>query len=444
MRILSGTSRWLAVWLAACGGDDHATPPDGGQVADAGGPDANSAPAEDWTRDVLATGLELDLTTYAGRATIDLAPSTTSTSASFDVAGLDVTGVSDTTGQAVFMITSGRLDVAVPPGAAPPQLTIDYSFTRRPANGFDGYLTSNVTFLWPTFCGNLFPCKPDPDDGSTFTLTVTGVPAGDLAVFPGVIPGDAPTYMPAIAHGDYVKEILGTTTLGTTVNVWYFTGDGAAAMTGTADMVAWFDWYEQTYGPYLYGSDVGSVSANWGPGAYGGMEHHPYWHVARGAMSDPVTHAHEAAHGWFGNGVRIRCWEDFVLSEGTVSYMAARAIEEAGGTAAGDAVWADYQAELDYAVANGDTIAWPDTCNAIDIISDPLWSSIPYMKGAFFYRAVEQQVGRPALDAALAAFYSANAGRAAGMADMLAAIQGETGFDPTTLADGWLRSLGTP
>src|SRR5213592_1754219 len=108
------------------------------------------------------------------------------------------------------------------------------------------------------------------------------------------------------------------------------------------------------------------------------MEHHPYWHVAKDAMSDEETQAHEAAHGWFGNGVRIRCWEDFVLSEGTVSYLAARALEKVGGAAAGKAVWDSYQLQLDAAVMNGDTIALPDTCNAIDIISDPLWSSIPY------------------------------------------------------------------
>jgi aminopeptidase N len=41
-------------------------------------------------------------------------------------------------------------------------------------------------------------------------------------------------------------------------------------------------------------------------------------------MGREVDQVHEAAHGWFGDGVRLRCWEDFVLSEGTASHLDAR------------------------------------------------------------------------------------------------------------------------
>lgn len=54
-------------------------------------------------------------------------------------------------------------------------------------------------------------------------------------------------------------------------------------MQGGAHLRQVFDWLETTYGEYLFGDEVGSVSVAWGPGAYGGMEHHPYWHVASGA-----------------------------------------------------------------------------------------------------------------------------------------------------------------
>ena len=54
-----------------------------------------------------------------------------------------------------------------------------------------------------------------------------------------------------------------------------------------------------------FGKVAGSVSADWGPGDYGGMEHHPYWHVGKNDFKDEVTHVHEAVHGWFGDGVRI-------------------------------------------------------------------------------------------------------------------------------------------
>lgn len=437
----------LACWalVGGCGGGSSvpdAMPFTGDAIIEPDGPaQPDAGPPVEPGRDIVATGLTLDVTAHTGTAVITLAPSMTSTSASFEVQGLTISSVLAGGAPAQYAVSDGRLEIAVPPGAAAPELTIDYTFAVQ--SSFDGYLSSGLTFLWPYFCGNLFPCKSGPDDGTTFTLAVTGVPAGQTAVFPAAIPGEAPSYMIALAVGSYTQVDLGTTSAGTAVHVWTLPGDPAETTAATARLRDIFDWFETAYGPYSFGTSVGSVSAPWGPGAYGGMEHHPYWHVARGAMGDEVTHAHEAAHGWFGNGVRMKCWEDFVLSEGTVSYLAARSIEQTGGLMAGQAVWSDYQAELDFAVANGDTRAYPAGCNQIDLLNDPLWSSIPYMKGAFFYRAVEQQIGRDVLDGVLASFYLAHVGQAATMQDMLDAIAA-TGFDPTALADGWLRGLGTP
>src|SRR5439155_6115404 len=135
------------------------------------------------------------------------------------------------------------------------------------------------------------------------------------------IPADAPSYMLAWAVGDYTKVDLGTTSAGRKVSVSYLPGGKAAALAGTKHLPQYFDWLERTYGGYLFGNEVGSVSAAWGAGAFGGMEHHPFWHISNGSLGDAETHAHEAAHGWFGDGVRIACWEDLTLSEGTVSYL---------------------------------------------------------------------------------------------------------------------------
>src|SRR5262249_44445133 len=100
--------------------------------------------------------------------------------------------------------------------------------------------------------------------------------------------------------------------------------------------------------------------------------------------------------------------------------------------------------ELDAAVTAGDTKAWPETCNAIDINTDPLKSNIPYMKGAFFYRKVADAIGAAKLDDILASFYRAHHGGAASMGDMLAAIRDESGFDVSALATRYLQSLGNP
>jgi aminopeptidase N len=170
------------------------------------------------------------------------------------------------------------------------------------------------------------------------------------------------------------------------------------------------------------------------------MEHHPFWHVAASSMADETTHAHEAAHGWFGNGVRMRCWEDFVLSEGTVTYLAARALGEYGVD-----VWPDYEAALDgFCPGFGNTIAWPAGCNEIDILTHPLWSSVPYYKGAAFYRAVAQRIGEGTLDQAIAGFYAAHVGQAAGMQDMVDAIETHGGMPIDDLVEGWLRTQECP
>jgi aminopeptidase N len=306
--------------------------------------------------------------------------------------------------------------------------------------------TEQLTFLWPYFCGNLFPCKSDPADGVAFTLKVTGAAAGMTAVYPTSIPADAPSYMPAIAVAQFTKLDLGKTTKGTQVNAWHLPGQDAVAAAGTKHLTQVFDFYEKTYGDYTFGTTAGSVSANWGPGAYGGMEHHPYWHVGKDDFGSEEVHAHEAAHGWFGDGVRIACWEDFVLSEGTVTYLAAHALEQVQVD-----VWKDYSCELKYVCdpANGaNTIALPTTCNAIDILNDPLWSNVPYMKGAYFYREVAKTIGAAVLDTALSEFYKANVGKAAKMQDLIDHIKTKTDAAGKAAVDkletDWLKTLDCP
>jgi hypothetical protein len=241
------------------------------------------------------------------------------------------------------------------------------------------------------------------------------------------------------------------TTKGTKVSTWYLNdvADNAAdATSGTAHLRDVFDFYEKTYGDYSFGTEVGSVSANWGPGDYGGMEHHPFWHVGSGSMYSEEVHAHEAAHGWYGDGVRIQCWEDFVMSEGTATYLAARSL----GTLGVD-LWADYGCELqavcDADASNGpNAIALPDTCDKIDILNDNLWSDVPYMKGAFFYKAVADAIGVEVLDGALSDFYKAHVGKQARMQNLIDFIKTKTDADGAAAVDlaetKWLLTLACP
>jgi hypothetical protein len=121
-----------------------------------------------------------------------------------------------------------------------------------------------------------------------------------------------------------------------------------------------------------------------------------------------------------------------------------RAIEDAEGVAAADALWTTIESRLTTAVARADTIAYPEGCNEIDILTDPLWSRIPYEKGAFFFRAVEERVGRAKLDAALSSFYQSHVGQAATMQALLDAISSDTQVEINDLSEAWLRGLGIP
>ncbi|MGK3962768.1 M1 family metallopeptidase [Sorangium sp. So ce118] len=425
-------------------GGDGGDGGDGGGTGGSGGGHTTPPAGEDWTRDILSTALELDLASLTGRATIVLAASD-STAASFEIGDLEIVSVADGSGALDHAVSSGRLDVGVPSTGSDATIIIDYSF--KPHEDSDGWMPgSGVSLLWPYFCGNLFPCKSDPADGSRFTMRVTGVPEGMTAVYPESIPTAAPSYMPAIAVAEFTQLELGTTSGGTRVSVWHLPGQEADAAAGTAHLVEVFDFLETTYGPYPFGDSVGTVSANWGGGDYGGMEHHPFWHLSSGSLYSEEINAHEAAHGWFGNGVRIACWEDFILSEGTATYLAARALEELGVDA-----WASYECSLKSACdpeAGRNTIALPDTCGEIDILNDPLWSTVPYMKGAFFFREVAETIGVDALDRTLGAFYTANVGKAARMQDLLDAIKAATdaaGADAIdALITEWLRTLECP
>jgi aminopeptidase N len=379
---------------------------------------------------VKATHLDVDLAAHTAVATIELEHDG---NVALEVGGLTISDVTDDRGHRTYKIVNGSLRVSSVRGP----VVITYAFTEH--DMADGLLPGGSTVIWPYFCGNVFPCHSQPADGTTFTLNLDGVPANASAVYPEAITTEAPPYMLAWAVGAYDHQTLGTTAAGTTISVYWLPNGRTAALAGTKNLVEVFGWYEHTLGAYAFGKDVASVSVVWGEGLYGGMEHHPYWHIAKDAMSDEVTHAHEAAHGWFGDGVRLRCWEDFVLSEGTVSYLAARALTKVGGATMAAKVWAEYQSELDAAEAEGGAPAWPTGCNRIDIIKDKLFTNLPYMEGAFFYKEVAAAVGVDVLDGVLGRFYVAHKNKPAGMQDMIDAIKHDTGFDPKPIVAARLR-----
>ncbi|HSN26120.1 MAG TPA: M1 family aminopeptidase [Kofleriaceae bacterium] len=420
-------------FLAACGG--------GGSS----GPDAPMTvqPTANPAREIVNTQLTFDVTAKTGTAIVTFAPSDTP-GATVEVGDLGFDhiqwdGLEVPTGSPA----PGKMDLGLP--ASSDMLDVTFTYRWNTHEGFTGISANGYTLIWPYYCGNMFPCHSQPADGTTFTLAVSGVPDGKMAVFPAAITSEAPSYQVAWSIDAYTKMDVGTTTAGTAISVWYRSGEQAAATTGTQHLVAAFDWFEKTLGPYRFGNEYGSVSVAWPRGAFGGMEHHPFVHIASAAIGDEETNVHEAAHGWFGDGIRIQCWEDFVLSEGTVSYLAARALDVVAPSV-GASVWSNYQSQLS-GIAATDPV-WPQSCGVVDIIKDNLFSQAPYMRGAFFYKGVADKLGNPQLlDVALATYFQAHAGQTGTMQEMLDTIKAVTGYDATSCAQMWLEqtsSVPTP
>ena len=432
----------LFVFTLSCGGTASVIEPEatGSRTRGHGGKADGTEIASNFARRIARIGLQLDYAALSGLATIWLEPST-GTTASFEAKGLRVDDVFTEAGPIEWELREGNLHVVHSDAAV--AIQIAYHFAVQTSS--TGLGPAGSTVIWPTYCGNLFPCHSDPGDGVIFDVAVSGLPEGATAIYPEHITTETPAYTFAFAVGQYTCQVLGKTTAGTEVSVCWLPKGKTRALTGTKRLTAVFDWLESHIGPYAFGDAVASVSANWGEAAAGGMEHHPFWHVATGEMDLPITHAHEAAHGWFGAGVRIACWEDLVLSEGTVSYLAARALGAADGPDTEAALWVEYEAELRTSlVDDGDYVILPDTCGEVDLFEDVLWSNVLYMKGAFFFRAVAELVGADLLDGALAAFYQSRVGQAARMTDLLDAIELHSGVDVTPLADLWLHGLGNP
>ncbi|HSD89996.1 MAG TPA: M1 family aminopeptidase [Kofleriaceae bacterium] len=410
------------VLLAACSGDDP--PP---------------MPTANPSREVVDTNLSFDVGAKTGHAQILFGPSTMP-GASLEIGDLAIQTVTQNAQDVPFAVTGSQLDLGLAANAHG-STKVDITYTWINHEMFTGASKDGFTLIWPYYCGNLFPCHSHPDDGTTFELQLAGLPDGMTAVYPTEIPGDAPSYQIAWSINAYTEMPLGTTSAGTQVSIWHLPGEETKAMTGGANLVAAFDWFEKTLGPYTFGTHVGGVSVAWPRGAFGGMEHHPYWHVASAALGSQETQVHEAAHGWFGDGIRIKCWEDFVLSEGTVSYLAARALDVVAPSV-GAATWASYQTELG-ALSPMDKV-WPQSCGTVDIIKDDLFTNAPYMRGAFFYKGLADKLGADVVDGILAAFYQQHRGGAATMQDMLDLVHTMTGYDATACAQTWLINSIVP
>lgn len=400
--------------------------------------DTGIAPAEweDWGGQIKHVALDVDVPRQQATARFQMTPSESGV-ASFEAQGLDILRVHERGEDVPFFWTDGRLDVFVPDHGA---FTVEYGF--KPQAPGEGYSLSGSTFTYPEHCGNLLPCRPDPQSTHQLSLELRGLPYEMMAIYPDRVDLASPSWQVAWATGRYVPHVLGTTAAGTKVVSFTFGQDPRAELDGTMLLVPGLDYYEAIMGPYPYGEEAGPVEVDWQGKLWGGVEAHPYWHVDTHAYQMPWVQLHLAAHAWYGGAIRPACWEDQVLAEGVSSYLAARVLEQHDPYSAA-LYW--YDLRLSIVLGAGgetDVPVWPETCGVVG--PHQMSTAMVFAKGAWFLRDYGEAVGMKKLDRVIGTFFDAHYGEAVTMNQFLHHLHKRTGVDPTPYADTWLMTPGVP
>jgi aminopeptidase N len=216
-------------------------------------------------------------------------------------------------------------------------------------------------------------------------------------------PHPIPSYLLAIAAGDLqVKETGPRSAIYAEPSI---VGKAAHEFEDTEKLI---ETTEKLYGPYAWGRyDILVLPPSF---PYGGMEN-PNMTFATptvlvGDKSLVSLVSHELAHSWSGNLVTSAAWRDIWLNEGFTTYVQGRITEAVYGKALADeeALLSarGLQKDLPDLPANLQKLA-PDPHG---IGADDSLSDVPYSKGSWFLRTLEQRYGRDVFDAYVKGYFA--------------------------------------
>ncbi|WP_207495404.1 M1 family metallopeptidase [Aridibaculum aurantiacum] len=273
----------------------------------------------------------------------------------------------------------------------------------------------------PILARSWVPCQDGPAVRFTYSAKVK-VPQGLMAVMSaenpqqksddGIYtfrqPNPIPSYLMALAVGDIAFKAVDERT-----GVYAEPAMLEKAAWEFADMGKMVAAAEKLYGPYRWGRyDVLVLPPSF---PYGGMENPMLTFatptVIAGDRSLVSLVAHELAHSWSGNLVTNATWDDMWLNEGFTTYFERRIIEAVYGKEEAKMLEVLGRQDLYHDLESiGDTSQFTQLkTNSAGMDPDVVSSNIPYEKGYFFLRTIEELVGRARFDAFLKKYFTENA-----------------------------------
>jgi leukotriene-A4 hydrolase len=305
-----------------------------------------------------------------------------------------------------------RVDYSSSPDAA----AVQWLSPEQTAGGKHPFLfTQSQAILARTWV----PCQDSPGIRMTYEATVQ-VPKGLMAIMSaenptevsadGVyqfrMPQPIPSYLLALAVGDLAFKSLGSNS-----GVWAEKPMIDASAYELADTPKMIEAAEKLYGPYRWGQyDVLVLPPSF---PFGGMENPRLTFatptILAGDRSLVNLVAHELAHSWSGNLVTNATWNDFWLNEGFTVYFERRIMEEIAGRDYSEMLALLGFQDLQSTVAE---LPAPDTRLFLDLTGrdpDEAATKLPYEKGYFLLRLIEETVGRTEWDAFLRDYFARHA-----------------------------------
>ena len=222
------------------------------------------------------------------------------------------------------------------------------------------------------------------------------------------MPQAIPSYLLALAVGDVYFESISDRT-----GVYAEASLLDTSAYEFADLEKMVQAAEALYGPYAWGRyDLIVLPPSF---PFGGMENPRLTFatptILAGDRSLVSLVAHELAHSWSGNLVTNATWDDFWLNEGFTVYFEHRIMEAVYGKEYSEMLASLTRAGLEEDAAEMLKDIPNDTKLKLDLTGrnpDDGVTSIPYDKGYFFLRLMEETVGRERFDEFLKNYFQTN------------------------------------